>query len=229
MRVWDISPGYLNLQSLLGEHCELHAICSIISNSKKGYSRHPETIRWQGYGWALQQRHRLLAAELSLRGLCEKSPVNLRSGEGRWPAVYIDEPGRQFELLKKKYAGKEKGRIALPKSEEQLWAQHKYSVLARNPYVYRKIGRNVSTGQYDFFLLAAFLTELLRMPPNAQGIRNAAQHMWGYFSDSYSGGNDVNAWPLTRLLQEIQKLAMPEGPSYITDSTALSDLTAWLV
>ena len=68
MRIWDIHPGYLNRQSLLGEHRELHAIVSIIGNKKKGYSRHPETVRWVGYGWALGQRHRLLSAEMALRG-----------------------------------------------------------------------------------------------------------------------------------------------------------------
>ena len=34
MRIWDVNPGYLNRQSLLGEHRELHAIFSIIKNNK---------------------------------------------------------------------------------------------------------------------------------------------------------------------------------------------------
>ena len=75
MRIWDISPGYLNRQSLLGEHRELHGIAAIIANKKKGYYRQPETVRWVGYGWALTQRHRQLAAEISLRGYTEKSPA----------------------------------------------------------------------------------------------------------------------------------------------------------
>ena len=58
MRIWDIDAGYLNRQSLLGEHRELHAIVSIIVNDKRGYSHHPETLRWIGRGWALAQRHR---------------------------------------------------------------------------------------------------------------------------------------------------------------------------
>jgi len=73
MRVWDINPGYLNRQSLLGEHRELHGIVSIILKKKKGYSNHPETVRWIGYGWALRQRHRLLAAEMSLRGFTDRT------------------------------------------------------------------------------------------------------------------------------------------------------------
>ena len=60
MRIWDLHPGYLNRQSLLGEHRELHGMVSIIVNGKKGYSRHPETLRWADFGWALYKRHQLL-------------------------------------------------------------------------------------------------------------------------------------------------------------------------
>ena len=104
MRIWDINPGYLNRQSLLGEHRELHGIVSIIVNGKKGYSKHPETLRWVGYGWALKMRHELLAAEMSLRGFNEKTPVLTTSNEGIfnegvWPEEYIDAPREQFTLL----------------------------------------------------------------------------------------------------------------------------------
>jgi len=81
VRVWDISPGYLNRGSLLGEHRELHGMVSIFVNNKKGYSQHPETLRWVGYGWALAQRHRLLAAEMNLRGYQDKTSVGLRANK----------------------------------------------------------------------------------------------------------------------------------------------------
>ncbi len=45
MRIWDINSGYLNSQNLLGEHRELHGFVSIIVNKKKGYAKHPETLR----------------------------------------------------------------------------------------------------------------------------------------------------------------------------------------
>ncbi len=133
MRIWDIDPGYLNRQSLLGEHRELHGIVSIIVNGKKGYSRHPETRRWMGHGWALGQRHRLLACEMALRGYTDRSPVDFQSNPGAWPAPFIDEPGRQYELLREKYSGRESGRIPLPHNPIELWSHHKYSVLARSP------------------------------------------------------------------------------------------------
>lgn len=85
MRIWDIDPGYLNRQSLLGEHRELHGIVSIIRHNKKGYSRHPETLRRLGHGWALKHRHRLLVAEMQLRGYVDRTPVLLRSCSGPAP------------------------------------------------------------------------------------------------------------------------------------------------
>ena len=103
MRIWDINPGYLNRQSLLGEHRELHGIVSIISNNKKGYSKHPETLRWVGHGWALKQRHKLLVAEMNLRGYTDKSPVLLRTKINTWPESFIDSPASQLSILSNKY------------------------------------------------------------------------------------------------------------------------------
>jgi len=184
MRIWDINPGYLNRQSLLGEHRELHGIVSIIVNSKKGYSKHPETIRWINHGWALKMRHQLLASEMSLRNFTDRTPVVICTNKGVWPDKYIDEPRQQFKILEDKYINKEQGRIPLPTHAQQLWSQHKYSVLARDVNLYKKIGKQVSTmpSNYDFSALSKSLTELLRMPPSMGGIRNALQHMWGYIS-----------------------------------------------
>jgi hypothetical protein len=35
MRIWDVNPGYLKRQSLLGEHRELHAIFPLLKTTKK--------------------------------------------------------------------------------------------------------------------------------------------------------------------------------------------------
>lgn len=39
MRIWDVSTGFLNNNSLLGEHKELHGIFNIVTMNKKGYSK----------------------------------------------------------------------------------------------------------------------------------------------------------------------------------------------
>lgn len=230
MRIWDINPGYLNRQSLLGEHQEIHGIVSIIVNGKKGYSKHPETIRWVGYGWALRMRHQLLVSEMALRNFKHKSSVLTRTKKGLWPEEYIDEPGQQFKILEAKYKNKEQGRIPLPKNAQQLWSQHKYSILARDVTLYKKIGKQVSaiSPTHDFSVIAKDLTELLRTPPSLGGIRNALQHMWGYvsaFSDSKRG---VETWTLNKLFDEIQRRALESEEPYLINSTALSELKVWI-
>lgn len=224
-----MSPGYLNRQSLLGEHRELHGIVSIIVNKKKGYSRHPETMRWKGCGWALKMRHRQLACEMALRGYTDRSPVNTDTGRGRWPENYIDEPDRQFILLKEKYVDREEGRIPMPVNQQQLWSQHKYSVLARSPELYSSTGRSVSKMTPGFAELALLFSRVLREEPSEGGIRNAVQHMWGHVSDfSDENAVNVNSWPLVKLLVEIQRRAMAGGSQYLMASTALSELMVWL-
>lgn len=201
----------MNRQSLLGEHRELHGIVSIIVNCKKGYSRHSETIRWVGYGWALGQRHKQLAAEMSLRGFTEKSPLeDSLSNKGIWLDSYIDEPHKQFQLLAIKYQNKEQGRIPLPKNAQQLWSHHKYSVLARDIGLYKEIGSNVARiKDANFSELTKTLTETLRKPPSIVGLRNSLQHMWGYVSEySTESKGGIESWALSELLKEIQLCAI---------------------
>ena len=231
MRIWDIAPGYLNRQSLLGEHLELHGIVSIISNHKKGYSRHPEPIRWLNFGWALQKRHQQLAAEMSLRGYVDKSPVSLSSNEGQWPESYIDEPFRQFEILKDKYEHKDPGRILLPKTSQELWRQHKYSVLARDVKTYQLIGSQLSKSKanVNFSDLATTLSNALRVSPTKGGMTNALEHMWGYVSDlSAIREGRFEQWSSKELLEEIQGRAMKHNVPYLISSTALAELMAWV-
>ena len=229
MRIWDINPGYLNRQSLLGEHRELHGIVSIIKNGKQGYSKHPETVRWIGYGWALKMRHKQLASEMMLRGYADRSPVTIYSNKGQWPSIYIDSPGRQLMLLREKYREKEEGRIPLPMNVQQLWSHHKYSVLARNPELYKKIGREVSGTSIGFDELSRLLVTVLREEPTEGGLRNAIQHMWGYVSVDWVGSKkNIGNWSLRRIMSEIQKRAIERNITYLTSSTALSELMAWL-
>lgn len=232
MRIWDISPGYLNSQSLLGEHRELHGLVSIIRNNKKGYSSHPETLRWIGYGWALKQRHKLLVAEMKLRGYVDKTPVLLRSNPKVWPECYIDSPANQITILKKKYKTLEDGRIPLPNNAQQLWAQHKYSVMARDIGSYKDIGKWVTTkaGSKELSNVALELTILLRQPPEPRLIENTLLHMWGYVSKyTAKPGQELNALSMKSLLRKIQQLSLANNITYLSESTSLSELDSWTV
>lgn len=219
MRVWDLSPGYLDRGSLLGEHRELHGLLAIIEQGKRGYARHPETMRWRGHLGALRRRHDLLVAEMALRGYRDRSPVG-RGRAGSWPTLYIDPPAGQIAILAGKYAGREGGRIRLPRSNQELWAAHKYSVLARDQATYRAIGRLVSRLRRGSRLddLALELVELLRTPAAGGPLENAILHMWGHV-------RQAGARPS---FARVQRLAIERQEPYLLGSTALSELAVWL-
>lgn len=103
MRIWDIPPEKLCRQHLLGEHGELHSLWSILINQKKGFSKHPETLRWKGKLKALYRRHQLLVKELEKRGYYHQSPLdrNLATGEKKQES-YLDSPQKQIRILKEK-------------------------------------------------------------------------------------------------------------------------------
>ncbi len=225
MRIWDIDTGFLNDQSLLGEHRELHGIFSIIQNHKKGYSRHPETLRWRNCLKSLEVRHDLIVEEMHVRGFNHQSPVLAEPGAPVWPKAFIDPPQAQFSLLKTKYQDKKKGRIPLPKNIVDLWAFHKYSVMARDPGLYRKLGPLVSKNRISFERLCSDLVSILRTPPKTERLINAVDHMWGYisgFSALHHEASDTNT-----LILEIQRQSLYHNISYLIYSTALAELKFW--
>ena len=229
MSIRDIDPGYLDRQGLLAEHRELHGIVTVLARGNKGYAGRPEISRWSGYGWALRQRHRLLVCEMNLRGYRDHSPDLTRSAAGMWPDSFIASPAEQFRRLDSQYAGGAAGRIPLPTSVQQLWSQHKYSLLARSPILYSALGREIAANARGFDALAMLLVTQMRQAPSPGGIRNALQHMWGYVNDCPSQPeSDLSAWSTTRLLREVQRRAIAGQVNYLLASTALAELMAWL-
>jgi uncharacterized protein YbgA (DUF1722 family) len=236
MRIWDISPGYLNRESLLGEHRELHGIVSIYINNKRGYTSHPETKRWKECLPALYMRHILLVEEMRLRGYKHESPlpVSLFKGENftiDWPP-YLDSPARQFDILREKYKHKkEKGRIPLPKHAQILWAQHKYSVLARDPNLYSMLGKRAvqAFDENSFIEFAEILTNLLRTPPTIGGVWNALEHIWGYVSEIATREEKEKAFTGEEMLLEvIVDILKRSHNEYLFQQTALVDIAAWM-
>ena len=103
MRIWDIPCSRLCRNHLLGEHRELHAIWSVITKNKEGYSHHPETLRWKGKLKALYLRHEALVKEMVKRGYRHLSalPKRLAKGAGRQDA-FVDTYREQFKILRLK-------------------------------------------------------------------------------------------------------------------------------
>lgn len=225
MRIWDIDAGFLNTKSLLGEHRELHGIYSIIKNGKSGYSRHPETLRWFSHLSALAMHHEFLVVEMTLRGFKHHSPLKEDNSSLQWPELFIDQPAAQFRLLQGKYIGKKQGRIPLPGNTQELWASHKYSIMARDPSLGKKIGHQVAAGEISFDALAEKLVLLLRIPPTSGRLTNALSHMWGYVAnyaqiDPHKSTSKV-------LLQKIQHYSQKHNVEYLLCSTALGELQFW--
>lgn len=226
MRIWDLDPGFLNDNSLLGEHRELHGIVSILVNNKKGYRRHPETLRWQDCLGGLAVRHQLLVAEMDLRGFNHRSPLVGIGQELLWPGGWINPPGEQYQILRQKYLHRKPGRLPLPVNEQELWARHKYSVMARDYTAYRRYGTLVAGKQIAFASLAEKLVVVLRTPPTDGALRNTLLHMWGYLSTR--SGMNPQTLSLSQLLTEIQRGTMTTaGPLYLKQSTALGELAFW--
>jgi len=106
MRIWDLEPERLCRQHLLGEHRELHALWSTLTNGKKGFSRHPETARWRGKLQALYRRHEALVAELARRGYRHHTPLSESEATGLpVQEEYKDTPGEQVRILRAKGCG----------------------------------------------------------------------------------------------------------------------------
>jgi hypothetical protein len=227
MRIWDVNPGYLNRQSLLGEHREIHGLFSVVFSGKKGYSRHPETLRWYGRLSALKRRHDLLVSEMLLRGYNHFSPME-ECSDDVIQSEFVDSPSRQFEILVEKYKDKEPGRIPLPVNCQQLWAQHKYSVLSRDPELYKKLGPLVArdNSKAHFDRLSGEFVQLLQHPPEPGRLLNGLLHMWGYVS-SY----EVLPQPegeLMPLLEAIRRLSREHDITYLLHSTALCELNVFV-
>ena len=103
MRVWDIKVELLCNSHLLGEHSEIHAIWTILSENKLGYSRHPETLRWKGKLLALYNRHEMAVAEMIRRGFNHKSALKKELATGsKMQLAFVDQPEKQQVILRSK-------------------------------------------------------------------------------------------------------------------------------
>lgn len=111
MRIWDIPPGKLCRNHLLGEHNELHAIWNILTQGRKGYAGHPETKRWKGRLKALFRVHEEIVREMIARGYNHQSPLDKALATGsRVQTSFVDTVARQVEVLRQKGCGCDVGR-----------------------------------------------------------------------------------------------------------------------
>ncbi len=242
MRVWDIHPGYLSRQSLLGQHAEIHALFVVIENGKKGYAAHPETLRWKEWPGGLTRAHDLAVLEMQLRGYNHASPLppSFEAERKNQPAahtrVYIDHPVEQVAILSQKYLEREQsGRIPLPKNVYQFWANCKYSVMARGYNHYKHIQallRGEDSCPLDKSgLLFEQILNLMELPVRGPALANVTDHLWGYFKREASAGERERymarqSRELPELIRFLYRLAVKYQRPYLLHSTIFADFTA---
>ena len=105
VRIWDLPLENLCRQHLLGEHRELHALWTILTERKGGYKNHPETKRWVGKLGALAKRHDDLVIEMEKRGYRHNSPLKipqLSSSDLHKQDTFLHTIEEQLEILRQK-------------------------------------------------------------------------------------------------------------------------------
>jgi hypothetical protein len=113
MRIWDIDPKRLCRNHLLGEHAELHATWAVLTKNRKGYSHHPEVLRWRGKLRGLYGRHEKLICEITCRGYAHKSPLPKKMATGSSTQNILITPYReQLRILRNKGCKCDVGRRA---------------------------------------------------------------------------------------------------------------------
>jgi hypothetical protein len=90
----------------VGEHRELHAVWSILTQGKKGYAHHPETLRWKGKLRALYLRHQKLVREMARRGYTHRIPLSPALAKGKASQdAFVDPPEEQARILRRRKCG----------------------------------------------------------------------------------------------------------------------------
>jgi len=103
LRVWDIPPSKLCRNHLLGEHNEIHALWSILINDKKGFAKHPETLRWKGKLNALYNRHQEIVHEMEKRNYNHESLLDKTKAIGdKFQYEFVNTVEEQILILRKK-------------------------------------------------------------------------------------------------------------------------------
>ena len=219
--LWDIDAGYLSSLQLNDALKSLNGLLGV----DKAAPGAALPARWRGHRDALVIRCNQVLAEMALRQLPVVSPLPMPEEAVLWPVSYSASPSAQLAEIRECNGRGQRGRISAPQSEHELWAQYKYSVLARNHEAYRHFGQLVAARGITRDELVLELVASTHVAPTLGGLRNAVYHMWGYVS-AHSSRNP-NQSDLATLMTEIQQLAAAHKVTYLLHSTALGELAIW--
>ena len=167
---------------------------------------------------------------MAFRAYRDRTPARLRSSPGPWPKLFIDPPARQFGLLAGKHRDREPGRIPLPRTSHELWAQHKHSVLApsqpANPDLARRVGR--LRGRDAFRQAGAGADHPAPSAARSGQSQKRRPAPVRYFDFRTSEASAVRA-SLRRTLGILQRRCRREGQPHLLAQTPLTELAVCLV
>ena len=114
------------------------------------------------------------------------------------------------------------------KQTEQLWREEKYRVMFHSQNHYNAI-RQAMKDNLSYDELAQLITDAHNQTATNGSMRNACQHMWGYFKKCASAEEKMQYERLleetdfTGLLQLLKGLAQKYEVNYLLESRILKD------
>ena len=215
--LYEIDPGYLSGTAL---HQQYTLLSDWLHDPQKAHCDN-RLHYWLNYRTALTTLLNLVTSEIALRST-QDPQFHISEGKLNWPQRFEMHPSEQLLELPEENTT---ARIHKPRNEQSLWAQHKYSIMARDQQLYLKLGPAIARKEVEFPQLIEELSYCKRLAPSTSNLRNSIWHMWGYvsqWSDISPGTSEL--YPL---MKEIQKLAFKHQVEYLLNSTALGDLAYW--
>lgn len=109
---------------------------------------------------------------------------------------------------------------------EKLWREEKYRVMFHSQKHYNQI-RQAMHDQLAHDQIEQLISSALQQKPTAGSMRNACQHMWGYFRKVATPEEKVkyelllNTSDIPTLLSYLQHLANKYNITYLQESTIL--------
>lgn len=224
MKVWDCFPAYLNQNQLIAEHRELHGLQQNVERDVPiTDSMDPHIANWLRAPQAIAWRHALVAEEMRLHQVDHKSPIDSFRTPITWPSFSKEVTlTMQFEQLK---ALHHDARLTIPDETETLIQQSAFSLMARDPGLYKYLQNESHHGRLALAELFREVSEVVRKPVQREVYDRVIASMWRYcqkapeaFTFASSQGRPA------RRIRAIQFLAGKYRWPELWQSAALTDL-----
>ena len=112
------------------------------------------------------------------------------------------------------------------KKTEILWREEKYNVMFHSQNHYNAI-RQAMKNKASYEEISALIGQALSLSPTEGSMRNACQHMWGYFK-KYANPEEKKQYEqfiqktnFSELISFLRKLAEKYGVTYLLESRIL--------